>query len=365
MFIYPSSKNILLSIAVLSISLKSCTTKETSITNEKFEITDSLINQLIIDTVQSPNSLTELNFSAKIVASENLRTTVYPMVSGLVRNVNVSIGDKVTKGQTLATVTSAEMAGFDKEVVSAAAELRNAQRSLTQAEELHKSGLISTKELEESKNDYIVKKAEVQRASAILKLNGGNAKGVYRITAPLSGYVIAKNISNYMQLRPDYDESVFEIADLSQVWSVINVYESELGMLKEGYEAEVKVLAYPDQVYKGKIERIYQTIDSESKVMNARVALKNTGFRLKPGMIATVKVMAKSNINLPSVPTRGVIFDDNKNYVLVLDSAKKIRIQEIEIARKAANLIYVSKGLGPGDRIVASKQVFLFESLKN
>lgn len=361
---FPTSKNYLLIFFILGFSIQSCTTKAPEIVSDKFEITDSLISKLIIDTVQSPNNQTELNFSAKIAASENLQAAVYPMVSGIVGNVNVSIGDKVTKGQVLATITSAEMAGFDKEMVSADAELRNAERTFKQAEELFKSGLNSAKELEEAKNDLIVKKAEADRAKAILRLNGGNAKGTYRITAPLSGYVVEKNISNYMQLRPDYEAAVFKVADLSSVWAVINIYESELGTLKEGDEAEVSVFSYPDKIYKGTVERIYQTIDNESRVVNARITVKNPDFKLKPGMMATVKVMAKSNINLPSINSKGVIFDENKNYVLVLDPAKKIRIQEIEIGRKTANHIYISKGLTAGDRIVTSKQVFLFESLK-
>jgi membrane fusion protein, heavy metal efflux system len=362
---FSSSKNYVLALVVVAISLQRCTTASETTTNDKFEVTDSLISKLTIDTVQSPNNLTVLNFSAKITANEDLQAVIYPMVSGTIGNVNVKIGDKVSKGQLLATVASSEMAGFDKEVISADAELRNATRALKQAEELYHSGLSSAKELEEAKNDFTIKQSEAQRAKTILKLNGGNTKGNYRIISPLSGYIIEKNISNYMQLRPDHEQSLFTVADLSNVWAVINIYESEIAMLKEGDEVEVAVLSYPDKVYKGMIDRIYNTIDHESRVINARVNIKNSGFSLKPGMMATVKVLSKSTIDLPSISPKAIIFDENKNYVLVLDPKQKIRIQEVEIGRKTTDRIYISKGLNAGDKVVASKQVFLFESLKN
>ncbi|MGV3547856.1 MAG: efflux RND transporter periplasmic adaptor subunit, partial [Pedobacter sp.] len=249
-------------------------------------------------------------------------------------------------------------------VISAEAELKVAERTLKQAEELYSSGLSSAKELEEVKNDLVIKKAELKRAKTTLRLNGGNAKGNYNLSSPITGFVIEKNVNSHMQLRPDNEDALFKVADLSSVWALINIYESEFAMLKEGDEVEVSVLSYPEKTYKGKIERIYNTIDNESKVINARVSIANKDLSLKPGMMATVKVAAKSDINLPSINPKAVIFDENKNYVLVLDAKEKIRVQEIEIGRKTSNRTYVSKGLNAGDKVVASKQVFLFESLK-
>lgn len=352
------------SLLLLAAIAQGCTSTVSEVKNDKFEITDSLISQLLIDTVQSANNLSVLNFSAKIATNEDLQTEIYPMVSGLVGPVNVKIGDKVSKGQVLANISSVEMAGFDKELISAEAELKSTERAFAQAEELYRSGLTSAKELEEVKNELTIKKAELQRAKTALKINGGNVKGNYKMVTPISGFIIEKNVSSYMQLRPDNETAAFKVADLSQVWAIINVYESELSMLNEGDQVEVSVISYPEKNYQGKIDRIYQTIDNESRVISARVSIKNTDLSLKHGMMATVKVMAKSAIKLPSVKASSIIFDENKNYVLVLDAEKKIRVQEIEIGRKTSNRAYVSSGLNAGDKIIASKQVFLFESLK-
>jgi len=355
-------KNIIL-LAATSVMF-ACSEHKTAAPADKFAITDSLLNRLLIDTVQQANGKSELIFSAKIAANEERRSELFPMVSGSVNRVDVRLGDQVLNGQTLATVNSSEMAGFDKEVVTANAELRNAERTLKQTKQLFESGLSSAKELEEVKNDYLIKKAETKRANAVLKLNGGSSTGLYAIKSPINGFIIEKNVTQNMQLRGDNDKSLFTIADLSTVWAMINIYESDISQVKAGDEVILSVLSYPHKVFKGKIEKLYNQVDQERKVMNARVVIPNPGFLLKPGMLGTVKVSANAAIDLPMINSRAVIFDDNKNYVLVLGKDDKVRIQEIGIGRKIADKTYISKGVAAGDRVIASKQVFLFESLK-
>lgn len=82
-------------------------------------------------------------------------------------------------------------------------------------------------------------------------------------------------------------------------------------------------------------------------------------------MLGSVKIAATSGTNQPFVNPRAVIFDENKNYVLVLSQDRKIQVREIEVSRKTADKIYISKGAKAGDYIIASKQVFLFDSLKD
>jgi cobalt-zinc-cadmium efflux system membrane fusion protein len=362
----PLQKNILKGIAISIIGLSiSCSNHSTPVAPEQFAITDSLLNRLLIDTVEQAKGKTNLIFSAKITANEEKRSELFPMVSGTISRVGVKLGDQVSSGQTLATVQSAEMAGFDKEVIAADAELNNASRALKQAEQLYQSGLSSAKELEEAQNDFRIKKAEVKRANAVLKLNGGSKNGSYAIKSPINGFVIEKSVTDHMQLRSDNDKSLFTIADLSKVWAMINIYESDISRIKAGDEVSLTTLSYPEQTFKGKIDKLYSLIDQDSKVMNARVVINNPDFLLKPGMLGTVSVSASSGTSLPVLNSRAVIFDDNKNFVLVLGADRKVRIQEIEIGRKTADKVYISKGLNAGDHVIASKQVFLFESLKS
>jgi cobalt-zinc-cadmium efflux system membrane fusion protein len=333
--------------------------------DDKFTLTDSLLNRLLIDTVRNPNSETSLSFSARIAPNEETTARIFPMVSGSVRSVPVKLGDHVSKGQVLATLGSPEMANFDKDAISSSAELRNAERSLKLAEDMYKSGLSSARDLDEAKNNFLVKQAEDKRSRAVLNLNGGSTNGSYTLRSPISGFVIEKNLNNNMAIRPDNSQSLFTVADLSTVWGVINIYESDISSIQQGDPVKISILSYPDKVFTGKIDKIYNVLDPDSKVMNARVSIPNPGLLLKPGMMATVQISAKTNNDLPSVNINNIVFDENKNYVLVLDKVKKIRIQEVTVERQSGDTAYISKGLQAGDRVVASKTVFLYQSLKD
>lgn len=362
-FLKNTSKFTIAPAAVILLAL-GCGSPKTEQVAEKLTITDSLISKLLIDTVEQANNTTELTFSAKITADEERKSEIFPMVSGTVQQVLVRSGDVVKKGQVLARVVSAEMAGFDKEAISSQAELSNAERTLAQVKELYDGGLASGRELKEAQNDLVIKQAEHKRAQATLRLNGGSTSGVYTIKSPLNGVIIEKNVTNSMQLRPDNDNNLFTIADLSNVWALVNIYESEISGIKAGDQVKLSVLSYPDKDFSGKIEKIYNQLDNDSKVMHARVNLSNPESKLKPGMMATAKVAARSGIDLPVVNARGIIFDDNKNFALVLDQNGKVAIRQVEIWRKIADKVYIAKGLNAGDRIIASKQVFIYESLK-
>jgi len=355
-----------LSMLTAAFLLQSCSEQVKEEPKEdKFVLTDSLVNRLLIDTVSSPNSETDLSFSARIAPNEETTARIFPMVSGNVRSVPVKLGDRILKGQVLATMGSPEMAGFDKDATSSSAELRNAARSVKLAEDMYKSGLSSARELEEAKNDYLVKQAEDKRSRAVLQLNGGSTNGSYTLISPISGFIIEKNVNSSMQLRPDNNQSLFTVADLSSVWGIINIYESDIASIQQGDDVKISILSYPDKVFTGKIDKIYNVLDADSKVMNARVNIPNPGYLLKPGMMATVQIIAKTNNDLPSINVNDIVFDENKNYVMVLDKVKKIRIQEITIERQSGERAYISRGLQAGDRVVASKTVFLYDSLKN
>jgi cobalt-zinc-cadmium efflux system membrane fusion protein len=100
--------------------------------------------------------------------------------------------------------------------------------------------------------------------------------------------------------------------------------------------------------------------------MHARIKINNPGNLLKPQMFANILIKAKSGENLPFINSNALVFDNDKNYVIVADGSKaKVHIQPVEIAKTVEDRAYISKGLKPGDHVIASRQVYLYESLKD
>lgn len=331
---------------------------------EKFQVTDTLLNSLLIDTVKEASALSQINLTGSIAPDENKTVKIFPMVSGVAQDVHVQLGDVVRQGQTLAIMKSAEMAGFTKDYISAEADLRSAKRTFESTQDLYKSGLASQKDFEQAQSDYQKAQAESKRAEAVIGINKSNAQG-YVIKSPISGFVIEKNLTDNTQVRADNSQNLFTIADLSDVYVLINIYESDIASIQVGDPVKITTLSYPDKIFEGKIDKIYDVLDPDNKIVKARVKIANPGNRLKPEMFANVTIKAKSGESLPVINTRALIFDNDKNYVILVDGKAHARIQQVDIAKKVEDRAYIRAGLKPGDRIVASRQVYLFESLKD
>jgi cobalt-zinc-cadmium efflux system membrane fusion protein len=331
---------------------------------EKFQVTDTLLNSLLIDTVKEASALSQINLTGSIAPDENKTVKIFPMVSGVAQDVHVQLGDVVSQGQTLAIMKSAEMAGFTKDYISAEADVRSAKRTFESTQDLYKSGLASQKDFEQAQSDYQKAVAESKRAEAVIGINKSNAQG-YIIKSPISGFVIEKNLTDNTQVRADNSQNLFTIADLSDVYVLINIYESDIANIQVGDPVKITTLSYPDKIFEGKIDKIYDVLDPDNKIVKARVKIVNPGNKLKPEMFANVTIKAKSGESLPVVSTRALIFDNDKNYVILVDGKAHARIQQVDIAKKVEDRAYIRAGLKPGDRVVASRQVYLFESLKD
>jgi cobalt-zinc-cadmium efflux system membrane fusion protein len=351
---------------IMAFALQSCHhAGENKEKDTRFQVTDSLLKNVIIDTVKEASALSQITLTGSIAPDENKMVKIYPMVSGVARDVHVQLGDVVQKGQTLAVLKSAEMAAYTKDYISSEADIRNTHRILESTQDLYKSGLASQKDLEQAQSDYQKAVAEGKRASQVIQINKSNENG-YEVKAPLSGFVVERNLTNNTQVRADNGQNMFTIADLSTVYVLVNVYESDIAKIQTGDPVKITTLSYPDKVFDGKIDRINNMLDPDNKVMHARVTIQNPGNLLKPEMFANILIKAKSGESLPFINTSALVFNNDKNYVIVIDGSKaKVHIQRVEISKTVEDRAYISKGLKPGDRVVASRQVYLFESLKD
>lgn len=363
---YTKYKITLLSACLISgLALQSCHhADESQAKDTRFEVTDTLLNSLLKDTVKEASALTQITLTGSIAPDENKMVKIFPLVSGVAQDVHVQLGDVVQKGQTLAIMKSAEMAGYTKDYISSTADIKNTKRILESTQDLYKGGLASQKDLEQAQSDYDKAVAEGKRAGAVISINKSNENG-YEVKSPLSGFVVEKNLNNSTQVRADNSQNLFTIADLSTVYVLVNVYESDISKLQTGDSVKITTLSYPDKVFTGKIDKIDNMLDPDNKVMHARIKIENPGNLLKPGMFANILIKAKSGESLPVISANAIVFDNDKNYVIVIDGKAKVHIQPIEVAKTVEDRAYIRSGLKPGDRIVASRQAYLYESLKD
>lgn len=367
-------KNILaLSVVAFAVCslLPSCDHADAN-KSEKVETTplvsDSTMTLLSFDSARIRNIDDEVKLSGEVSFDENKVVKVYPFSSGQVLSVNVSIGDYVKAGQTLATIRSADIAGDYSDLAAAGNDVRIAKRSMDNAEHLFKNGIASEKEYLEATENYNKAMSNAHKIQSQLHINGGgktNADGSYIITSPRSGYVVEKLINPGNFIRNDNNSNLFTIGDISDVWIWANVYESDVAKVKEGYTASVTTIAYPDTVFTGKVDKLNQVLDPVTKVMKVKIVLPNNGGILKPEMFANIRISNTEGKTMIAVPASAVVNDNQKNYVVVFVNNDDVSIREVTVAKTINGFAYISSGVQEKERVITQNQILIYKKLQD
>lgn len=359
-------KYFILAISFTAIFI-SCQTESSKDNNSrvKYVIPDSLLKSIAIDTVKTCPLVNAIALTGSVDFDQEHQINIFPMVSGVIQDVKVQLGDYVCAGQVLAVVKSSEMASYSNNLVIAETNVQTTKRKLDAATDLFKSGLSSQIEVTNSQSNYEQALSQLEMAKRILKINGNNTQGDYIIKAPISGFIVQKNITNNTSLRSDNANNIFTISDLKKVWVNANVYESNINSIHLGDQVNITALSYPNRIFKGKIDKIINVLDPTSKVMKVRIVINNDDFALKPLMFASITVLNKRNEESLCVSSGALVFDHSLYYVLKYNGKGDADIIPVKVKSNFGDKVYLSDGVKEGDQLIASQASMIYDNLNN
>lgn len=355
-----------ITIAAVVLCLTSCSPKEndnSEDTRGAYIIPDSVLKTIKIDTVKMAPLTNSLKFNGTVDFDPDKVANVFPLISGNVQNVNVELGAHVSQGQVLGVIKSAEIANYNSALVNAETNVKLNASLLEKQKEMAKSGLASQIDVTTATVNYEQAVAAKVAAQKVLSINGNSRQGEYLIKAPIDGFVVQKNITNGMAIRPDNGNNLFTISNLNEVWVNANVYEANIDKVHVGDEVDVTTITYPDQVYKGKIDQLMNTLDPTNRVMKMRVVLPNPDYKLKPQMFATVTVNEHLKREAISIPASALVFDHSQYYVVVYKSPKDVELRSVELLSSNNSTAFIKSGLSLDERVIASETILIYGAL--
>lgn len=348
-------------IAISSIVFAaSCGNKKAETSQRLPAISDSIINHVQTAAAVMADDSNVIKLNGKINANETKTAKVYALVSGKIQTVKGELGDYVQKGQVLAVIRSTEVAGIANDLSLAESNVEMAKKSLQTTQDLYDGKLATEQDYINARITYNKALSELNRSKQVSAITGGS-NAVFNVTAPISGYLIEKNITNNSEVRQDNSANLFTIADLSDVWITANVYEADMINIHLGDAVIVNTLANPDKDYPGKIDKVYNVLDPATRTMKVRISMRNDNIELKPEMFATVKVNIHATGKTMVIPSQALVMDNSRYYVIVKKDGK-LKVQEITLIRRTEDKAYI-KGLTAGDEVVISSQVFIYQAL--
>jgi membrane fusion protein, heavy metal efflux system len=292
---------------------------------------------------------------------ENNVVRVFPIVSGTVEKVNVSLGDYVKRGDLLASLLSTDISTYQRDYNIAKSNLEVEEKNMARSNDLYKSGMISEKDFAEAKKDFSNATSEFNEKKQILELYGGSSErldATFRVFAPRSGYIVERNINEGTQIRTDNNTNIFTISDLKTIWIWANVHESDLAKVKVNDLVTVTTIAYPDKVFKGTIKKIGTMLDPESRVIRVRTELDNADGLLKPEMFATVIITSQTTERVVAVPQKSLVLENNNFYVMKESGSNTFVKVKVEVGRRFNDFIEILGGLQAGDRVIVEGSLF-------
>ncbi len=330
-----------------------------------FTLTDTMLHRISVDTAHTEQVSAELKFSGKVTPEDNKVANVFPIVAGYVAKVTVSLGDHVTKGQVLAVIRSTDIADFEKQRRDAETEFLLAKRSLKSTQELYESRLNTERDVAAAQKAVDDAQAEVNRIQEVFNIYRINNGALYNVTAPISGFITEKKLNVDMQLPSGYTESIFTIAQIDEVFITANVYETDIAKISLHMPAEVDLLSYSGKRFLGKIDKIMNILDPETKTLKIRIRLPNPGYALKPEMAATVYVHYKEDQWLPAVPAEAVVFDRNRNYLMIFHRKDSVETRAVEPLHSTSGKTYISSGLAAGEKVIVKNALLIYDALND
>jgi cobalt-zinc-cadmium efflux system membrane fusion protein len=316
----------------------------------------------------------EVTSPGKIETNPNLVSRVALPLAGRVSSVSVKLGDSVKRGQALLTLESpdadAGVAAYlqgQAAITQAKANLNKAQADYDRSTDLFEHNAVAKKDVLTAENALAQAKSALEQSEAALEqsdrklrllgLKPGTFGQKVTVTAPISGKILEMSVAPG-EYRNDTNAPVMTIADLSTVWVSSDVPESAIRFIQPGERIDVVLTAYPGETFHGRVTRIADVVDPQTRAIKVRAEMDNASGKLRPEMYGTIR-HTDSMKTMPVVPAGAVLQGDGKTSVWVERAPGRFQPVEVKIGERAGAVVPVLSGVAAGARIVADGAMLL------
>jgi len=323
--------------------------------------------------------------TGKIAFNEEFLTPVFASYAGRVTRVMAKPGDTVKPGAPLLELYTPELVQAQADLIGNAtttlAKAKNALRLARHTEErqhqLYNEHAAALKEWQQAQADLQNAESDVRAAAAALlaareklrafgksepdiaRIEQGRTARVVTVTAPLAGTMTARKVGPGQFIRQDNTDPLFVIADLAQMWMLANVYESDVPWIKVGQPVEVRVMAYPEEVFKATLTYIGAAVDPTTHRVDVRAVVDNPTQKLKPEMFATFRIITNADRQDLAVPLSAVVRDGDKASVWVAQPEHQFVQREVKLGLEQNGYVQILSGLQAGEQVATAGGLLL------
>jgi membrane fusion protein, heavy metal efflux system len=355
-------------------------------TDGAFRPSETQWSSLRLEPVRQVAFRDERATDGKIAINEDTTTPIFSPFSGRVSKLIARPGDFVERGAPLFAIEASEFVQGHNDLITAVAGVEKARSRLLLAQtaekrqrELQAIRGGALKDLEQAQSDLVgaqgdLRSAEIALAAVrnrlrilgrsdddIAKLEKTDRIGAETIvSAPIAGTIIQRKVGLGQYINAGASDPVFTVGNLSTVWLIANVRESDAPRMKVGAPVEVTVLAFPGRVFNAKLAYVAPALDPNTRRLPVRAEIQNTNRELLPEMFASFRIVSGDDRLMPAVPVDAIVYEGaNARVWIARPDSKSVVSREITVGDTINGLVEVRKGLSVGETVVTSGTLFI------
>src|SRR6267378_4477104 len=316
--------------------------------------------QFPLATAAAHASASQLSATGAVSPDISRTVPVISIATGRVVEIHARLGDTVKKGQLLLRVQSADMSAAFSDYRKAVADEQLARTQWERSKLLYDKGAVSLNDLQVSQDMEDKAKVDVENTRERLGVLGGDLDhpaAIVDIRAPVSGVITDQQVTNAAGVAGLSSPNPFTISDLSNVWILCDVYENDLSNVHVDETAEVRLNAYPDKVFTGRISNVGLVLDPTLRTAKVRVEVRNPGI-MRVGMFVTATFHGQKKETRAAVPAAAILHLHDRDWVYVPTGGNKFRRTEVVAGNALPDKTQeIVSGIKPGQQVVLNALV--------
>ena len=343
------------------------------------------LDRVTVLPVQTRAFRIEKNAPGRIAFNEDRSTPIFTPYTGRIVRLLAKPGDWVQRDTPLFEIDTADLVQAESDLIAAFAavskaknQLELAQRVAARQDDLYRAKAVAQKDWEQAASDLRNAEHDLQAAEGAhsaardkLRIFGKTdaeiatieeQRRVDRITlvrSPLAGTITTRKVGPGQFVKPDNPDPLFTITDISTMWLLANVYETDIAAIQVGQPVEVWVMAYPGRVFHARIAYVAAAVDPATHRIAVRAEIANPDGVLRPEMFATFRIMTSAAVPSPAVPVSAVTRDGDKTEVWIKSGPHQFTRRAVTLGLEQDGFIQTLSGVDRGEQVVTQGGVFL------
>jgi cobalt-zinc-cadmium efflux system membrane fusion protein len=336
------------------------------------DLTDPQLASVKVEPVEAREFPIEKQAVGGIDFNEDMQVQVFTPYQGRIIALYASIGDDVKKGQTLFTIDSPDLLAAESNLIAAAGVLELTTRNLVRLRELHKSLAVSQRDLDQAISDQQTAEGNLRAARDAVRIFGKTNAETDRIVADrmadptlvvpssINGRITARSAAPGLFVQPGSAPPPYVVADINTMWMLANVVENDSPAFRVGQQVKVKLGAFPDRVFDGKITTIGASVDPNTRRVLVRSEISDPRHELRAGMFGNFVISIGEPARSPAVPLAGVVREgDGTQTVWVTADRRRFTRRTVKIGEPSDGYRQILDGLQVGELVATDGAIFL------